>query len=78
MLPSWVLLSHLTQNSQVSDNSLFIRHLTYRLETHGSETHATGGRDGRQEGRERGYYHLHRHLNNPMPTHNYELLTMNS
>jgi len=26
--------------------------------------HATRGRDGRQECRERGYYHLHRNLNN--------------
>ena len=25
--------------------------------------HTTRGRDGRQEGRERGYYHLHRNLN---------------
>ena len=27
--------------------------------------HAARGRDGRQEGRERGYYHLHPNLNNP-------------
>ena len=29
-----------------------------------TEAHAARGRDGRQEGRECGYYHLHRHLNN--------------
>ena len=31
-----------------------------------SVSHATRGRDGRQEGRERGYYHLHRNLNNSL------------
>ena len=36
------------------------------LECNGSETHAARGRDGCQEGRECGYYHLHRHLNNPL------------
>ena len=35
-------------------------------ERNGSEAHATRGRDGRQEGREGGYYHLHRYLNNPL------------
>ena len=34
-----------------------------RLEYNRSATHATRGRDGRQEGRERGYYNLHRNLN---------------
>ena len=29
----------------------------------GAVAHATRGRDGRQEGRERGYYNLHRNLN---------------
>ena len=33
------------------------------LELNRSATHATRGRDGRQEGRERGYYNLHRNLN---------------
>ena len=28
-----------------------------------AEAHATGGRDGCQEDRECGYYHLHRNLN---------------
>ena len=28
--------------------------------------HAARGRDGRQEGRERGYYHLHRNLNHSL------------
>ena len=31
-----------------------------------SVAHATRSRDGRQEGRERGYYHLHRNLNNSL------------
>ena len=35
-------------------------------ERNGSEAHATRGRDGRQEGREGGYYHLHRNLNNTL------------
>ena len=35
-------------------------------ESNGSETHAARGRDGRQEGREGGYYYLHRYLNNPL------------
>ena len=29
----------------------------------GPVAHAARGRDGRQEGRERGYYYLHRNLN---------------
>ena len=36
------------------------------LERNRSQSHATRGRDGRQEGRERGYYHLYRHLNDPL------------
>ena len=35
-------------------------------ERNGSETHATRGRDGRQKGRERSYYHLHRYLNDSL------------
>ena len=35
----------------------------------GAVAHAARGRDGRQEGRECGYYHLHRHLNNPIRLH---------
>ena len=31
-----------------------------------SVAHTTRGRDGRQEGRECGYYHLHRNLNNSL------------
>ena len=38
-------------------------------------THATRGRDGRQKGCERGYYHLYRHLNNPL-LHTSSLLTI--
>ena len=43
------------------------------LECQWAVTHATRGRDGRQEGRECGYYHLHRHLNNPIRLHNSSL-----
>ncbi len=35
-------------------------------ERNGSEAHAARGSDGRQKGRECGYYHLHRYLNNPL------------
>ena len=31
--------------------------------------HARGGADGRQEGRERGYYHLHRQLDDTLFLH---------
>ena len=31
-----------------------------------SVSHAARSRDGRQEGRERGYYHLHPNLNNSL------------
>ena len=40
----------------------------------GAPAHATRGGDGRQEGRERGYYHLHRNLNNTLFPHNHSLL----
>ena len=36
------------------------------LERNRSVTHTTGRCDGRQEGCERGYYNLHRNLNNPL------------
>ena len=36
------------------------------LERNGSEAHATRGRDGRQKGRECGYYHLHRYLDDSL------------
>ena len=32
----------------------------------GAVAHATRGGNRRQEGRERGYYHLHRNLNDPL------------
>ena len=35
-----------------------------------SVPHATRGRDGRQEGRERGYYYLHRNLDDSL-LHNF-------
>ena len=40
----------------------------------GAVAHAARGRNGRQEGCERGYYHLHRNLNNPL-LHNSSLYT---
>ena len=36
------------------------------LEYYGTSPHATRGRDGREEGRECGYYYLHRNLNHPL------------
>ena len=36
------------------------------LERNRSVTHTTGRGNRRQEGRERGYYNLHRNLNNPL------------
>ena len=42
-----------------------------------SVSHATRGRDGRQEGRESGYYNLHRNLNNPL-LHDPILFTLHS
>ena len=36
------------------------------LDVNGSKTHATRSTDGREEGRERGYYYLHRNLNKPL------------
>ena len=38
----------------------------FLLECDWAAAHATCGRDGRQEGRECGYYYLHRHLNDPL------------
>ena len=46
--------------SPILHSSLFTLHLKR------SVAHATRGRDGRQEGRECGYYHLHRYLNNSL------------
>ena len=45
----------------------------------GAVAHATRGRDGRQEGCERGYYNLHRNLNNSLfhsPCLYYSLFTL--
>ena len=45
------------------------RHLpmtAHFLERNWSVAHTTRGRDGRQEGRERGYYNLHRNLNHTL------------
>ena len=36
------------------------------LEGNGSKSHATRSTDGREEGRERGYYDLHRNLNDSL------------
>ena len=49
-----------------SNKSLATRRGILVLERNGSESHATRGRDGRQEGRERSYYHLHRNLNDSL------------
>ena len=49
------------------------------LERNRSQSHATRGRDGRQEGCERGYYNLHRNLNNSLfhsPCLYYSLFTL--
>ena len=37
-------------------------------------SHATRSRDGRQEGRESGYYNLHRYLNNAIRLHTHQIL----
>ncbi len=42
-----------------------------------SVAHTRRGRNGRQEGRERGYYHLHRNLNKLL-LHRLIFLTLNS
>ena len=47
------------------------------LERNRSVPHATRGRDGRQEGRERGYYNLHRNLNETL-LHDSSLFTLHS
>jgi len=47
------------------------------LERNRSVPHATRGRDGRQEGRERGYYNLHRNLNKSL-LHDLILFTLHS
>ena len=46
------------------------------LERNRPQSHTTGRRDGRQEGCERGYYNLHRNLNNPL-LHNCPLSIFN-
>ena len=43
----------------------------------GPVAHAARGGDGRQEGRERGYYHLHRNLNDSL-FHDSSLFTLHS
>ena len=43
----------------------------------GAVAHTARGRDGRQEGRERGYYHLHRNLNETL-LHDLILFTLHS
>jgi len=44
----------------------------------GPVSHATGGCDGRQEGCERGYYHLHRNLNETLLLHHSFLISHSS
>ena len=46
-------------------------HYSLRSQSDRSMSHATRGCDGRQEGCESGYYHLHRYLNNTIRLHNF-------
>ena len=46
--------------------SLLVECMSLFSERDGSEAHAARGRDGRQKGRECGYYHLHRYLNDSL------------
>jgi hypothetical protein len=52
--------------------SLFTSHFSLPK---GPQSHAARGGDGRQEGRECGYYYLHRNLNDPL-LHDYSLFTI--
>ena len=53
-----------------------IIHYQLSIALQGPQTHATRGGDGCQEGCERGYYYLHRNLNNPL-LHNCPLSIVN-
>ena len=44
----------------------FVTSLLASLVEERAEAHAARGCDGREEGRERGYYHLHRNLNDSL------------
>ena len=64
---------HLYKKSPEDTISSGLFRLLFRLQVQrsfscleGSVAHTTRGRDGRQEGRECGYYNLHRHLNDPL------------
>ena len=46
-------------------NNKWIRGFFGELILERTVAHTARGGDGRQEGRERGYYYLHRNLNNP-------------
>ena len=61
------LISGLKHHKNAPRKSMNLRG-AFRLEDWAS-AHATGGRDGRQEGCERGYYHLHRNLNKSFLSH---------
>ena len=43
--------------------------VSFRSDDDRPVAHARGGADGRQEGRERGYYHLHRQLDDALFLH---------
>ena len=43
--------------------------VSFRSDDDRPVAHARGGADGRQEGRERGYYHLHRQLDDTLFLH---------
>jgi hypothetical protein len=51
-----------TEDRKISGLSCFCAVRLCPSETYWAMPHAARGRDGRQEGRERGYYYLHRNL----------------
>ena len=52
------------KNPRSSERGFF--HYSLFTAPQGSQSHAARGRNGRQEGRERGYYYLHRNLNDSL------------
>ena len=56
--PVWMGPTLFNKNPRSAERGFFV------LE--GAVAHATRGRDGRQEGRESGYYNLHRNLNDAL------------
>ena len=54
------------KESPLGSEQRFFYFFTFFLPLKRSVAHATRGRDGRQEGRESGYYNLHRNLNDAL------------